>query len=156
MNIIPHFNTLYYGDCQDILTQFPDTYVDLICLDRPFNSNQDFNQIFKNSGLKDIEPQIRAFDDTWNWNPESADRVKRVKSAIANPAAKVIEAFEICIPASKMLAYTSYMAERLYQMHRLLKLPPLTNPGQANPFQIHSWRFSLRRTLNPLMSRVLL
>ncbi len=121
MNITPHFNTLYYGDCLDILSQFDDTYVDLICLDPPFNSNRKYNQIFKGSGLRNIDPQIKAFDDTWEWNTESADRVKRVKSAIANPASKVIEAFEICIPASQMLSYTSYVAERLFQMLRILK-----------------------------------
>lgn len=121
MNITPHFNTLYYGDCLDIMAQFPENYVELICLDPPFNSKEKYNRPFKDSGLVDIDPQIKAFDDTWEWNAESAERVKRVKSAIANPASKVIQAFEICIPQSEMLSYTSYMAERLFQMHRILK-----------------------------------
>lgn len=113
-------NTLYYGDCLDIMKKFPSEWIDLICLDPPFNSNEKYSSIFKGSGMN-IEPQVKAFDDTWTWKPETAERVERVKSTIANPAHKVIAAFEMFNPRSKMLSYTSYMAERLYQMHRILK-----------------------------------
>ena len=113
-------NTLYYGDCLDIMAGFPDNYIDLICLDPPFNSNRNYNNIFRGSGLK-TDAQIKAFDDTWEWNVQSAERVERVKNAVANPASKVIAGFEGFIPQSKMLSYTSYMAERLFMMHRILK-----------------------------------
>ena len=43
-------NTLYYGDCLDIMTDFPDNSTDLICLDPPFNSNEKYNKVFKGSG----------------------------------------------------------------------------------------------------------
>ena len=112
----------YYGDCLEIMRQFPNNYVDLICLDPPFNSNEKYNTIFKGKhGLTDIEPQIKAFDDTWQWNDAAAKRVEEVKGAVANPASKVIQAFELCIPQSKMLSYTSYMAQRLMEMWRVLK-----------------------------------
>ena len=120
-NITVQPNTLYYGDCLDIMRDFPNNYIDLICLDPPFNSNRNYNTIFKGSGLRNIDPQIKAFDDIWNWDDTSAERVERIKSAIANPASKVIQAFEIVNPHSKMLSYTSYMAERLFEMHRILK-----------------------------------
>lgn len=47
MNI--HFapNTLYYGDCLNILRDFPSECVDLICLDPPFNSNANYHTIFR-------------------------------------------------------------------------------------------------------------
>ena len=35
-----------------------------------------------------------------------------------NPASKVIAAFEMIIPNTQMLSYTSYMAQRLFEMHR--------------------------------------
>ena len=114
-------DTLYYGDCLEIMGYFPDEWVDLICLDPPFNSNRNYNAIFKGSGLQNIDPQIKAFDDIWDWDNTSAERVERIKSAIANPASKVIQAFDLCIPQSEMLSYTSYMAERLFQMWRILK-----------------------------------
>jgi site-specific DNA-methyltransferase (adenine-specific) len=60
MNIEPKPNSLYYGDCLDIMRQFPNEYVDLICLDPPFNSKQNYHTIFKGSGLS-IEPQLKAF-----------------------------------------------------------------------------------------------
>ena len=113
-------NTLYYGDCLDVMAGFPDSYIDLICLDPPFNSNEKYNKVFKDSGLR-IDPQIKAFDDVWLWDNTSAERVERVKNAVANPASKVIAGFEGFIPRSKMLSYTSYMAERLFIMHRILK-----------------------------------
>ena len=113
-------NKLYYGDCLDVMSKFPENYIDLICLDPPFNSNEKYSSIFKGSGMN-IEPQVKAFDDTWTWNDTAAERVENVKSASFNPARKVIAAFETFIPHSKMLAYTSYMAERLFQMWHILK-----------------------------------
>ena len=120
MNIRFEPNTLYYGDCFDIMRDFPDSCVDLICLDPPFNSNANYHAIFRGSGLS-IKPQIKAFDDMWLWDTDSAARVAEIKNAIANPASKVIAAFEMIIPQSPMLSYTSYMAQRLFEMHRILK-----------------------------------
>ena len=120
MNIHFQPNTLYYGDCLDILRDFPSGCVDLICLDPPFNSNANYYTIFRGSGLS-IKPQIKAFDDMWLWDDESEERVRDIKNDIANPASKVIAAFEMIIPQSQMLSYTSYMAHRLFEMHRVLK-----------------------------------
>ena len=113
-------NSLYYGDCLEIMRAFPDESVDLICLDPPFNSNENYNKIFKDSGMN-IDPQIKTFDDTWKWSGAAKDRVERIKNAFASPASKVIQSFELIIPKSQMLAYTSYMAERIAEMHRILK-----------------------------------
>jgi site-specific DNA-methyltransferase (adenine-specific) len=46
-------NVLYYGDSLDILRRhLPETCVDLVYLDPPFNSNRDYNVIFRDeSGL---------------------------------------------------------------------------------------------------------
>ena len=120
MNLTFAPNTLYYGDCLEIMRDFPDECIDLIYLDPPFNSKRQYNEVFRGSGLN-IEPQIKAFDDIWEWNEQSAERVEHLKSSLANPASKVIQGFEICIPQSEMLSYTSYMAQRLFEMHRILK-----------------------------------
>ena len=41
-------NVLYCGDNLDILRRYlPDAAVDLVCLDPPFNSNRDYNVIFR-------------------------------------------------------------------------------------------------------------
>ncbi|MCY3935623.1 MAG: hypothetical protein OXG09_06485 [Chloroflexi bacterium] len=39
-------NALYYGDCLPVLRRWPDGCVDLIYLDPPFNSKQDYNVLF--------------------------------------------------------------------------------------------------------------
>jgi site-specific DNA-methyltransferase (adenine-specific) len=41
-------NVLYYGDNRDILRRYlHDAAVDLVYLDPPFNSNRDYNVIFR-------------------------------------------------------------------------------------------------------------
>ena len=62
-------NTLYYGDNLEILRDYiKDESVDLIYLDPPFNSNRNYNVLFKNESGKEAESQITAFEDTWHWN----------------------------------------------------------------------------------------
>ena len=86
MHISIEPNALYYGDCLEVMAQFPSEYVDLIYLDPPFNSDEKYNTIFKGRhGLRNIDPQIKAFDDTWTWNDASAQRVAEVKGAVAKP-----------------------------------------------------------------------
>jgi site-specific DNA-methyltransferase (adenine-specific) len=53
---MPEFATdlLYYGDNLDILRRdLPDAAVDLVCLDPPFNSNRDYNVIFRDEPMVD-------------------------------------------------------------------------------------------------------
>jgi len=61
-------NVLYYGDNLDILRRYlPDASVDLIYLDPPFNSNRDYNVIFKDESGNPTDAQLLAFEDTWHW-----------------------------------------------------------------------------------------
>ncbi len=49
-------NRLYYGDNLEILrNHFPDASVDLIYLDPPFNSNRNYNVLFKSESGADSE-----------------------------------------------------------------------------------------------------
>ena len=41
-------NALYYGDCLEVMQEFPDSCIDLIYLDPPFNSKTDYNCFFPN------------------------------------------------------------------------------------------------------------
>lgn len=47
MELIP--NTLYYGDCLEVMAGWPDACVDLVYLDPPFNSNVNYNILFPSS-----------------------------------------------------------------------------------------------------------
>jgi DNA modification methylase len=52
-------NTIYCGDCKDVLKHFPEACVDLIYLDPPFFSNRRFEVIW------DDGYELRAFEDRW-------------------------------------------------------------------------------------------
>lgn len=55
-------NTLYYGDNLDILKRYIDKEsVDLIYLDPPFKSNQDYNVLFAEQDGSRAAAQIMAF-----------------------------------------------------------------------------------------------
>jgi len=57
--------TLYYGDNLDILRRYlKDESVDLVYLDPPFNSAQNYNAFFHEKDGTDAASQIRAFEDT--------------------------------------------------------------------------------------------
>ncbi|CAN5485091.1 hypothetical protein BH10ACI3_BH10ACI3_18460 [soil metagenome] len=61
-------NTLYYGDNLNILRRYiRDESVDLVYLDPPFNSNRDYNVLFKDESGLEADSQIIAFEDTWHW-----------------------------------------------------------------------------------------
>ena len=68
-------NVLYYGDNLEVLRlHVPDESVDLIYLDPPFNSNANYNVLFKKHDGARAASQIQAFEDTWRWD-EGAARV---------------------------------------------------------------------------------
>lgn len=48
-------NTLYYGDNLPVLREhIPDASVDLVYLDPPFNSNRNYNILFKDEHGQDL------------------------------------------------------------------------------------------------------
>ncbi len=112
-------NALYYGDCLDWMREWPDGSVDLIYLDPPFNSNATYNIIF---GAGNGTPaQVRGFADTWKWDEAAAERAVAIESAVSHPLHDAVAAFRRLLGPSGMLAYLTYMGERLVEMRRLLK-----------------------------------
>jgi len=62
-------NQLYYGDNYEVLQRYvKDESVDLVYLDPPFNSRQDYNVLFAEKDGSQSSSQIHAFEDTWEWN----------------------------------------------------------------------------------------
>lgn len=110
--------TLYYGDCLDWMSQWDDQSVDLIYLDPPFNSKTDYNVLYSTEGET---AQFRAFSDTWSWDAAAAERLERFEGGAGRLAHDVITGLDRMLGPSGMLAYLTYMAERLEQMQRLLK-----------------------------------
>jgi 16S rRNA G966 N2-methylase RsmD len=104
----PHFavslnltrmGTLYYGDNLDILKRYiKDETVDLVYLDPPFNSAQNYNAFFHEKDGTDAAGQIQAFEDTWHWNQES-ERAYQELVTQPGKAAKSCKPFEL--PSAK-------------------------------------------------------
>ena len=112
-------NALYYGDCLDWMRGWDAETVDLIYLDPPFNSNADYNMLYAADGGGDA--QFRAFTDTWSWDDAAADRTNDFLGAVARPAHNAVVGLYRMLGECGMLAYLTYMAERLEECHRLLK-----------------------------------
>ena len=66
---------LYSGDNLDILRRYlPDASVDPVYLDPPFNSNRDYNVIFRDESGNRSDALLLAFEDTWHWGPSAEAR----------------------------------------------------------------------------------
>lgn len=115
-------NTLYYGDNLKILREYiKDETVDLIYLDPPFNSNRNYNVLFKDESGNESEAQITAFEDTWHWTPQAEETYHELITEGADEVSKMIEAMRGFIGTNQMMAYLVMMTARLVELHRVLK-----------------------------------
>ena len=113
-------NALYYGDNLVILKKHvAEESVDLIYLDPPFNSNRDYNVLFREQSGESAQAQIKAFTDTWKWNElaytefcESCPRPQLVD---------LLQGFVTTLGRNDVTAYLVMMAPRLVELHRVLK-----------------------------------
>lgn len=114
-------NFLYYGDNLDILRRYiPDESVDLVYLDPPFKSDQDYNVLFKEQDGTRSAAQFKAFGDTWRWDEAAVAAYDQAVMAGGQVAA-AMQAFYTFLGPSDMLAYLSMMAPRLVELRRTLK-----------------------------------
>ena len=119
--------TLYFGDNLEILREkIPDESFDLIYLDPPFNSNRNYNVLFK-EGLQDSPAQIQAFEDSWHWTAEAQKvfeelvGVRKSKTKINEQISNLMQALEKLVGHNDVLAYLTMMTVRLIELQRVLK-----------------------------------
>src|SRR5437763_5351522 len=117
-------NRLYFGDNLKWLSdrkEFPDTSVDLVYLDPPFNLNADYNVLFREPSGQVSQVQFHAFTDTWSW-ADAADTYHQFIDNCPNVAVvELMEALHSFLKHSPMMAYLAMMAPRLVELHRVLK-----------------------------------
>lgn len=94
--------------------------VDLVYLDPPFNSDQDYNVLFKEHSGAQAASQIKAFEDTWVWDAGAAEAYEETVEG-GGRVADALLAFRTFLGTSDMMAYLSMMAPRLVELHRVLK-----------------------------------
>lgn len=88
-------NRLLFGDNLGWLRNknvFPDACVDLVYLDPPFNSNANYNVLFKEATGEASQAQFHAFTDTWEWTREVDDTYRQFVDTCPN--ASVVELVE--------------------------------------------------------------
>ena len=116
-------NHFYCGDNLDVLRLYmqQDETVDLIYLDPPFQSGKDYNLLFvRRDADARASAQMKAFGDTWDWN-QSARAAYDEVLGMGRPISQALETFHRFLGPSRMLAYLSMMAVRLFELHRVLK-----------------------------------
>ncbi len=122
-------NRLYYGDCLEVmLDQMKQASVDLIYLDPPFNSNRQYNAIYKDETGRPLPDQIDAFCDMWTLDRETDEQIRKMPILLADAGvdSHVAEFWKVWANALRrtnpsLLAYLSYMVQRLAFMKGILK-----------------------------------
>jgi site-specific DNA-methyltransferase (adenine-specific) len=116
-------NTLYFGDCLDILRKlhrdYPFGFIDLIYIDPPFNSKRNYNILFESADLKETKAQKEAFADTWS-NVSYKDTLEELKE-IDLDLFSFLENLDKIRISKSAVAYLTTMAIRIYYMHKVLK-----------------------------------
>ena len=115
-------NTLFYGDNLPILQEHLNAEsIDLIYLDPPFNSNRDYNVLFREESGSESVAQLQAFKDAWAWDDATQATFEDLCLNAPDPVQKLIQTFYDLLGQSQMTAYLVMMTPRLLELHRVLK-----------------------------------
>ena len=123
-------NRLYYGDCLTIMRDFMNLgSVDLIYLDPPFNSNRDYNNIYKDETGRPLPDQVEGFNDMWrDLSPEREEALRAMPVLMRESGVgdKAVDFWRLWMQALRklqphLLSYLLYMTERLLPMRGVLK-----------------------------------
>ena len=129
-------NKLYYGDNLTVMRDKMKTAsVDLIYLDPPFNSNKNYNLLYRKATGVAVPEQEIAFYDAWELTPEKQEMIDNIGDEIyrfneqnrdnqIDP--EFLNFWNLWVKAlqhtqPKVLAYLVYMTYRLLEMKRILK-----------------------------------
>jgi adenine specific DNA methylase Mod len=106
----------------------PSASVDLIYLDPPFNSQRNYNLIYKQMTGLPVPEQEEAFRDAWELDPEKEEMARRMPIVLREYGVdeSLVQFWQAWITAfrntqPRLLAYLIYMTYRLFEMRRILR-----------------------------------
>lgn len=112
---------LYYGDNLKVLRDsVASGSADLIYLDPPFNSQVDYNVIFRDQQGEQSGAQILAFTDTWKWGPDDEQLLMEMMERHGE-LARFLSDTVTRLGRNDLSAYLVMMAARLVELRRVLK-----------------------------------
>jgi len=107
-------NWLYYGDNLTVLREYiNDESVDLIYLDPPFKSRQDYNVLFAERDGTRSASQIMAYEDAWEWNMDAERAYEEIVES-GRRVSDAMRAFRTFLGHSDMMAYLAMMEKFHY------------------------------------------
>ncbi|MDB6140536.1 MAG: site-specific DNA-methyltransferase [Verrucomicrobiaceae bacterium] len=146
-------NHLYYGDNLHVLREsIARESVDLIYLDPPFNSKRDYNLLFKSPKGHKSEAQITAFEDSWHWGEQAEREFDELLHQSNTAVAQMMRALRAFLGENDMMAYLTMMANRLLELHRVLK-PTGSLYLHCDPTASHYLKVVLDGVFNPVNFR---
>ncbi len=108
-----HVNTLYTGDCLLVMNGLNSSSVDLIYLDPPFNSKRMYSAPIGSRAAG------ASFKDMWSWQDVDEICLEHMVEKYPHLVRQIESTGDV--HGKPMMAYVTYMAQRLVEAHRLLK-----------------------------------
>lgn len=110
------------------MQQLPKSCVDLIYLDPPFNSKQNYNLMYKTMTGKPVPEQVEAFCDTWEMDAQKEEIARTMPVLMREYGIDdyYVEFWRLWMQALRntqphLLAYLIYMVQRLLHMKIILR-----------------------------------
>jgi DNA modification methylase len=121
-------NKLWYGDNLTIMQAMPKHSVDLIYLDPPFNSKQNYNLLYKTMTGKPVPEQVEAFCDTWEMDAQKEAIARSMPVLMREHGIDdyYVDFWRLWMQALRhsqphLLAYLIFMVQRLLHMKSILR-----------------------------------
>ncbi len=121
-------NKLWYGDNLTIMQGMPKYSVDLIYLDPPFNSKQNYNLLYKTMTGKPVPEQVEAFCDTWEMDAQKEAIARSMPVLMREHGIDdyYVDFWRLWMQALRntqphLLAYLIFMVQRLLHMKSILR-----------------------------------
>lgn len=121
-------NKLWYGDNLTIMQAMGKHSVDLVYLDPPFNSKQNYNLLYKTMTGKPVPEQVEAFCDTWEMDAQKEAIARSMPVLMREHGVDdyYVDFWRLWMQALRhsqphLLAYLIFMVQRMLHMKSILR-----------------------------------